>query len=133
MSNKEIFDNLFKEKLDKLALGRSTQELRELKSSLSQYIGDTISDHLLKLQERDREKNFLWSMSDDEFASYLKNKYSKNSDGTPNVLWAMRTSLTKEEFERYAPLAKKATEKVMKEIEKTREYRLPPYQRRKWF
>lgn len=128
------FDLLLKDSLEKLISEcHSVNELRELKSRISQYVGDVISDHIVKLHEQEQEKSFLWRMSDDEFKSYLKNKYDKNYDGTPNVLWAMNTSLTAEEFERYTPITKKVTEEILKKLDETRKYRNPPYQRRKWF
>lgn len=87
----------------------SEAELRMIETHLHKLLGDTISN---KLAARQQLQAKYQAMSDDEFYSYLKEKYG--------AMWRW-LSLTPEELERVPPLTNEQIEKAIEEGRKARQ------------
>jgi hypothetical protein len=90
------------------------QQLRVLCSCLTKMIGDKMCD---KIAHRSQINNQFTAMSDDEFYTYLKEKYGEE-------VWQF-CSLTPEELSRCPTLSPKDFEKIMQENAKNFEFQYP--------
>jgi hypothetical protein len=107
----KVLNDLFSE-------AETDNQIRVIGSVVSCFVGEKVSDKIREIQEN---KDFLLSMDEDEFLSYLSNKYGDD--------FMLKASITREERERCTIIFAKKIEKAMKENDKIdifRKYHYPP-------
>lgn len=115
----ETFERTLKAPIQEiLNCSESEAEARVLGGNLSSFVADLISKKVMAFQDERAKTSKLWKMSDDEFETYLTEKYKDvvvervNEGKTPFF------SMNEKEVERYNPIAKRKMRELRDEMDK---------------
>jgi hypothetical protein len=101
-------------------------EARTMGSCLMAFVADAVNKKVMAFQAETAKMGKLWEMSDDEFETYLTEKYKDVVAERVNEGKTPFFSMNEKEVERYHPIAKRKMRELRDEMDEEKAKQIPP-------